>query len=78
VDNLFSLAPSNSGVGEIALLDAPNVRYFPVSTLKPLGDSDAKLTGNSADSIFELAEGIKRNSSFWRRPLGHAGLGPRK
>jgi hypothetical protein len=38
VNILFSLAPSDSGFGEIALPDGPNVRCFPVSTLKPLGD----------------------------------------
>jgi glycosyltransferase involved in cell wall biosynthesis len=71
VDLFFSLAAKDSGFGAVALPPAPNIRYFPVATLKPFGDRLAMfqrgLLGyifrQRPDAIFLSAN--PRELSFW-------------
>ncbi|MCU1302741.1 MAG: glycosyl transferase family 1 [Candidatus Sulfotelmatobacter sp.] len=71
VDLFFSLAPKESGFGEISLPSVPNIRYFPVATWKPFGDRigmfQRGLVGyilrQRPDAIFLSAN--LREFSFW-------------
>jgi len=81
VDIFFSPAPPESGFGDIALAAAPNVRYFCVSSFKPLGDRLGffhrgllgYIFGQRPDALLLTAN--MRNLSFWGAVICGRSLG---
>jgi glycosyltransferase involved in cell wall biosynthesis len=81
VDLFFSPTPQELGFGDVALTDAPNLRYFPVRTLRPWGGRLgmfqrgllAHIIRQRPDAL--LLSANLRDWSFWGAVLCGAFLG---
>jgi len=81
VDLFFSPAPEELGFGDVTLPDAPNLRYFPVRTLKVWGGRLGMFQRGLLRHIFRhspdalLLSANLRDLSFWGAVLCGAFLG---